>query len=86
MLHRTTAYIPKANWEVRLFGQALALGPTLQNEGGEAAEAALCHQGAPGSNPSSEGLASRQITAWWDLLAITPVRTEPLRTEGRSGD
>lgn len=87
MLHWKTAYTPKANLEVGLFGRAQAPGSILQTKGDEAAEAALCHQGVPGSTPGSEGLASRKITAWWDLLRPLPLlRTEPLRTEGRSGD
>lgn len=69
MLQQTTAYI----WRSVCPGQALDLVPSWQNRGGETAKAALCHQGAPGSNPSSEGLAFGKIAAWWDLFWPLPM-------------
>lgn len=73
---------------VCLSGQALALAPASPTKlvnrcwcprpSGEAAGAALCHQGAPGSNPTAEGPASRRIAAW-PTCSGRCVRTEPLQ-------
>lgn len=32
------------------------------------AEAAVCHQGAPGSSQSWKSLGSHKTIAWWDLF------------------